>query len=62
MGKGSGRRPTQVDDKTFEDNWSRIFGGDRKSTEGYLPSVGENRDAGSNPASSTKTKPSTKES
>ena len=27
MGKGSGRRPTIVDQKTFEDNWSKIFGG-----------------------------------
>lgn len=25
-GKGSGRRPTQIKDEQFEDNWSRIFG------------------------------------
>lgn len=25
-GKGSGRRPQQVDDKTAQDNWARIFG------------------------------------
>jgi hypothetical protein len=25
-GKGSDQRPRQVDKKTFEDNWDRIFG------------------------------------
>lgn len=32
-GKGSGRRPTQIDDKEAEENWNRIFG---KKT-GYVP-------------------------
>lgn len=32
-GKGSGRRPTQIEDKQFEDNWSRIFG----NKPGYVP-------------------------
>jgi len=26
MGKGSGRRPQKVDEKTFQSNWERIFG------------------------------------
>lgn len=26
MSKGSNRRPTQVADETFTDNWDRIFG------------------------------------
>ncbi len=25
-GKGSDQRPRQIDDKTYEDNWNRIFG------------------------------------
>lgn len=25
-GKGSDQRPRQIDKKTFEDNWDRIFG------------------------------------
>ena len=25
-GKGSDRRPMQIDKKTFEDNWERAFG------------------------------------
>ena len=25
-GKGSDHRPRQIDDKTYEDNWNRIFG------------------------------------
>ena len=25
-GKGSGRRPTEVSEQSFADNWSRIFG------------------------------------
>lgn len=25
-GKGSDQRPRQIDKKTFEDNWNRIFG------------------------------------
>jgi len=31
MGKGSNRRPSQVDKKRFEENWLRTFG--RKPTE-----------------------------
>lgn len=27
-GKGSGRRPTQVDAATFQSNWDRIFSSD----------------------------------
>lgn len=30
-GKGSLRRPTQIDDKTAEDNWNRIFGKKKES-------------------------------
>lgn len=26
MSKGSARRPAQIDAKTIEDNWQRIFG------------------------------------
>ena len=26
MSKGSGRRPLKTDEKTFSDNWERIFG------------------------------------
>ena len=27
-GKGSDRRPTQVDEATFSSNWERVFGSD----------------------------------
>lgn len=30
-GKGSGRRPTQIDDATFQKNWERVFGGKKKT-------------------------------
>jgi len=26
MSKGSDQRPKQVDNKTFEDNWNKVFG------------------------------------
>lgn len=29
-GKGSKQRPTEVDRKTFDDNWDRIFKKDKK--------------------------------
>lgn len=29
-GKGSKQRPTEVDRKTFDDNWDRIFNKDKK--------------------------------
>ena len=33
-GKGDKRRPREVDEKTFEDNWDRIF---KKEKENPLP-------------------------
>ena len=33
-GKGDKRRPRKVDEKTFEDNWNRIF---KKKKEVTLP-------------------------
>ena len=33
-GKGDKRRPREVDEKTFEDNWDRIF---KKEIENPLP-------------------------
>ena len=33
-GKGDKRRPREVDEKTFEDNWDRIF---KKKKENPLP-------------------------
>ena len=33
-GKGDKRRPRKVDEKTFEDNWNRIF---KKKKEVILP-------------------------
>ena len=33
-GKGDKRRPREVDKKTFEDNWNRIF---KKKKENHLP-------------------------
>ena len=33
-GKGDKRRPREVDEKTFEDNWNRIF---KKKKEVTLP-------------------------
>ena len=33
-GKGDKRRPREVDNKTFEDNWNRIF---KKKKENPLP-------------------------
>ena len=32
-GKGSGRRPTLIDEKEAEENWNRIFG----KKQGYVP-------------------------
>lgn len=33
MGKGSRRRPTQIDDGEFEENWNRIFRREGKNVE-----------------------------
>lgn len=47
-GKGSGRRPTQVDAATFQSNWDRIFSGRgvTVSTSGSNPlSLGSNPSA-----------------
>ena len=33
MGKGSVRRPTQIDSDEFEDNWERIFKRNDKNLE-----------------------------
>jgi len=30
LGKGSTRRPRVIDDKTFNDNWDRIYGKKKK--------------------------------
>ncbi len=32
-GKGSDQRPRQIDDKTYEDNWDRIFGKKKNQTK-----------------------------
>ncbi len=32
-GKGSDQRPRQIDDKTYEDNWNRIFGKKKNKKE-----------------------------
>lgn len=32
-GKGSGRRPAQVDEKQLADNWARIFGSTKPRKE-----------------------------
>ena len=32
-GKGSDQRPRQIDKKTFEDNWDRIFGKKKNKKE-----------------------------
>lgn len=33
MGKGSRRRPQQVSDEEFEDNWNAVFKRDKKNVE-----------------------------
>ena len=38
-GKGDKRRPREVDEKTFEDNWDRIF---KKKKEDPLPFTDSN--------------------
>lgn len=52
-GKGSGRRPTQVDKATFEDNWDRIFNSglpEWSKGAGSNPVIGVKADSvGSNP-------------
>jgi hypothetical protein len=43
-GKGSGRRPNDVDDKKIEDNWNNIFGMsplERKKREEALQKLAE---------------------
>ncbi len=38
-GKGSDRRPMQIDKKTFEDNWERAFG--KKKTKKMLKKINQ---------------------
>lgn len=52
-GKGSGRRPMQVDDSAFQANWERIFNSglpERSKGAGSNPVIGVKADSvGSNP-------------
>ena len=42
-GKGDKRRPTQVDQKTVDDNWDKIFG-KKVKLEKEVKSKGTNKD------------------
>jgi len=39
-GKGSGRRPTQIDDATFASNWAKAFNRDPYEEENPIERVG----------------------
>jgi hypothetical protein len=39
-GKGSGRRPAQVNEKAFSDNWDSIFGKGDKQPAQYMQHIG----------------------
>lgn len=47
-GYGKGDRPRKVDQKKFEDNWDKIFGDKKQSTENLNPESKSSKKSDSN--------------